>query len=196
MIGWPAAGGKVPVANLIYRARLHWARRYLGPGSVFSYTETSYSTHTYDWIPPDELRLVATRLASLAGLIAHELMHLVWRRDFDYRGSASSGWIEPYGRNTHGHGHGWGEFCCGPPMSLSALQPYSFTHDSEYEPTASVSTGSRTSTRVNPGVAPARSTRVGSDQREESWLPSSDRRSGPCLDIVPVVRLVTRPCFL
>ncbi len=99
----------------------------------FDASTFSHRSSTFRWISRTALKDSADGLAELVGYIAHELMHIVWRTDFDYRAGKEGGWIPQYLANTHGHSHDWGKECDGEPLGVSHLRLYRFEHSSERE---------------------------------------------------------------
>lgn len=115
--GQQVAGSPAPeFFRLRDAARLHWGWR--------TYGSMSISLTTLEEVPEDAYYDAAARVARIAGLIAHESLHLVWRGMFDV----------PWGTNNP-----WGCACsgdaadCGPTLGEDPWRRYSFTPGSNVD---------------------------------------------------------------
>lgn len=93
--------GQIP--KLRNAALRHWA--YL----VYGQDRSNDGRTRFAPIPRVTFEAAATRLAELAGILAHELLHMTWYNEFDEEG--------------------WGRPCRGPKAAPTALVDYHFTAD-------------------------------------------------------------------
>lgn len=115
---WPGHSARPAFANLETAAQWHWARQ--------TYGATPILDSTPQWIPYDTLLAAADHVARVAGLLAHETLHHVWRKQFGVPFGSATPADSPSGADV------WGCVCtgglgnrgnCGPTLSTPGNSP-------------------------------------------------------------------------